>query len=445
MELNISFLVSGLLIGSILASLIVYIIMSKRTAFLEGRSKSSEAVITELRLQLERTKEELTNTQSDLKNESEIRAAREAQYHEAENKLLTMEKNLQVIEKDLLDKFGAISLDALSKNSAEFLKLADEKLKSQTVEGAKELEGKKNLIDRSLGEMDKALAEVRKKIEDVSRGNTEVTTLIKRHEDVTMKLRDTTEHLKQALASSKKRGEWGERMAEDIINLVGMAEGVNYSKQKTLEASSGRPDFTFFMPNRLKINMDVKFPLENYMNYLNAHSDHDRKRFRDELLKNTRVMIKQVTTRDYINPADNTVDYVILFVPNEQVYSFINESDMTIMDEALKQKVILCSPFTLYAVLAVIRQAIDNFKLEQTASEMLKLMGDFYKQWEAYRDKFRSMGDKLDAAKKEYDLLVTTRSNMLERPLKKIDDLRKQKAITFSSEITIDEQKHLDH
>ncbi len=250
--------------------------------------------------------------------------------------------------------------------------------------------------------------------------------LLKKHEDISSKLNDTTVHLKQALASSKKRGEWGERMAEDIINLVGMVEGINYLKQKTLEGSSRRPDYTFLMPNNLKINMDVKFPLDNYMHYLDSETDHDRKRYKDELLKNTRTMIKQVTTRDYINPADHTVDYVLMFIPNEQVYSFIHESDTTIMDEALKKKVVLCSPFTLYAVLAVIRQGIENFNLDQTASEILKLLGEFLKQWNNYKEKFKVMGDRLDSAKKEYDALDSTRTNMLEKPLHKIEALRKQ-------------------
>ena len=109
------------------------------------------------------------------------------------------------------------------------------------------------------------------------------------------------------------------------------------------------------------------------------------------------------------------------------------------MDEALKQKVILCSPFTLYAVLAVIRQAVENFNLERTASEILKLLAEFSKQWSAYKEKFRLMGERLDAAKKEYDVLVTTRTNMLDRPLKKIEDLRRQKDIAPDSEIRFDE------
>ena len=414
---------SGIALGALIAWFFVSSRLSREIALQESRSQSAEAVNNELRQQIEQKTEELGRTQDDLRNESQSRAALEAKYFEAE-------KNFQTIEKELIDKFSSLSLDALSKNSEEFLKLAEEKLKSQSIEGTKELAGKKELIDKTLHSMDKTLVDVKQKIEDVSKGNVEVSTLIKKHEDITSKLKDTTDHLKQALASSKKRGEWGERMAEDIINLVGMIEGVNYLKQKTLAGSSGRPDFTFLMPNNLKINMDVKFPLDNYVHYLDARSDNDRKRYRDELLKNTRTMLKQVTTRDYINPSDHTVDYVLMFIPNEQVYSFINESDTAIMDEALKKKVVLCSPFTLYAVLAVIRQSIENFNLDKTASEILKLLGEFLKQWDTYKERFRVMGDRLDSAKKEYVALDTTRTTMLEKPLHKIEELRKQELIS---------------
>ncbi|MCX5802869.1 MAG: DNA recombination protein RmuC [Proteobacteria bacterium] len=389
-----------------------------------------------LNKQLKQRETELNKLREELKTESQARI-------EAQTRLDEFEKQREYIEETLKNEFASLSLTALSKNSAEFLKLAEQALESKTTEGKKELESKKELIDQNIEAIGKTLSEVQSKIEKVSKDSgekfTEVATLIKKHEEVTFKLKETTEHLGQALASSKKRGEWGERMAEDIIRLVGMVEGINYIKQKTLEHSAGRPDFTFLLPNNLKVNMDVKFPIENYQKYLDAHSEHDKKRHRDELLKNTKTMIRQVTTRDYINPSDNTVDYVIVFIPNEQIYSFINETDTTIMDEALKQKVILCSPFTLYAVLAVIRQAIENFNLERTASEILKLLTEFSKQWSAYKEKFKIMGDRLDAAKKEYDTLITTRSNMLEKPLKKIDELGKQKALALDAEIKFDE------
>jgi DNA recombination protein RmuC len=408
---------------------------SNQITDLEKRASGAEARIEELRQQIGQRESELTQVRNELGAEKESKAKLE----ESQKFLQEERQRLEDMRGELSETFKSLSLEALSKNSAEFLRLAEEALKSQTTEGKKELESKKELIDQSIEAIDKALSEIKTKIDEVGKGSIEVSTLIKKHEEVTSKLKDTTEHLKQAFASSKKRGEWGERMAEDIIRLVGLVEGINYIKQKTLESSAGRPDYTFLLPNNLKINMDVKFPLDNYMYYLNAESEHDRKRYKEELLKNTKGMIKQVTTRDYINPSDNTVDYVIVFIPNEQVYSFINETDTTIMDEALKQKVILCSPFTLYAVLAVIRQAIENFNLERTASEILRLLCEFSKQWNAYKEKFRLMGEKLDAAQKEYDALVTTRSNMLERPLKKIEELRQQKAIALDTEIKVDE------
>jgi DNA recombination protein RmuC len=138
-----------------------------------------------------------------------------------------------------------------------------------------------------------------------------------------------------------------------------------------------------------------------------------------------------VTTRDYINPEAQTLDYVLVFIPNEQVYGFILENQGSFIDDALKNKVILCSPLTLYAILSVIRQGIDNFQLEQSAARMLALLGNFFKQWEAFIASFEKMGRRLEEAQKEFNSLVTTRRTQLERPLNQIEELRRQKGIAI--------------
>ncbi|MDP2167712.1 MAG: DNA recombination protein RmuC [Thermodesulfovibrionales bacterium] len=411
-----AYLIAGL-IGGVIGWVVAWLFVKAR---LEGRARGAEALASDRERQIANKEAELERVRSELGSEKALRAASE----ESQRNLSEQKKFLEDTEQRLRDAFGSLASDALARNSEQL----NEKL-----------EGKKGLIDQNLDAIAKTLSEVQKKIVDVEKGSVEVSTLVKTHTEITTKLKDTTEHLRHAFASPKKRGEWGERMAEDIIRLIGMAEGINYSKQKTVEGASSRPDYTFLLPNGLKVNMDVKFPLDNYQHYLDAQTEHERKRYKDELLKNTKTMIKQVTNRDYINPEDNTVDYVMLFVPNEQVYSFINESDLTIMDEALKQKVILCSPITLYAVLAVIRQAVENFKLEKTASEILKLLVEFSKQWKLYKEKFEAMGKRLDDAKNEYDALLTTRGNMLEKQLKKIEELGKQKAIALDAEMNLDE------
>jgi DNA recombination protein RmuC len=86
---------------------------------------------------------------------------------------------------------------------------------------------------------------------------------------------------------------------------------------------------------------------------------------------------------------------------------------------------------------------VENFSLEQTASEILKLLAEFSKQWALYKDKFRIMGERLDAARKEYDALTTTRSNALERPLRKIEDLRKQSSLSLTDDVNLDEMRLL--
>jgi len=170
--------------------------------------------------------------------------------------------------------------------------------------------------------------------------------------------------------------------------------------------------------------MDVKFPLDNYVKYLDAATGIEKERCRLDFLRDVKLRIKEVTTRDYIDRDGQTVDYVLLFIPNEQIYAFVQENDHSIFDDGLRQHVIVCSPMTLFAVLAVVRQSIDNFTLERTSQEIMQLIGSFRKQWDEFIKKMESLGKSLTAAQNDYEALVTTRKRMLEVPLQKIEVLR---------------------
>jgi DNA recombination protein RmuC len=344
-------------------------------------------------------------------------------------------QDLEILINRIKESFGSLSLVALSKNSEEFLKLAGETLSKQMQIGEKELEGKKKLIDQTLEAMKVDLQKVQDLVtqfeKDRERKFGELANQLKLTAEQTGKLQETANKLYTALASTRVRGQWGERMAEDVLRLASFIEGINYQKQKTLETT--RPDYTFLLPQNLKVNMDVKFPLDNYLRYLEAGEESQKEMYKTQFLKDARRRIMEVTTRDYINPEENTIDYVIVFIPNEQVYAFIIENDRSLLDEALKNKVILCSPITLYAVLAVIRQAVDNFNLEKTAAQILSLLGAFNKQWSAFLKSLEKMGKKIEEAQNEFLTLTTTRRKQLERPLREIEDLRKQKGIAEAS------------
>ncbi|MEE9238832.1 MAG: DNA recombination protein RmuC [Thermodesulfobacteriota bacterium] len=358
------------------------------------------------------------------------------------------QENIDQVVSNMKESFGSLSLEALSKSTEEFLKLAKSTLEPEREFTKKELENKKGLIDQQLGKMSGELEKVSTLIKELEKDRVEkfgqLTSQLKFTNEQTNALLRTTNTIREALASTKTRGQWGERMAEDVLRLAGLVENINYVKQKTLEGSTQRPDFTFMLPKNLTINMDVKFPLNNFVNYLEADSERDKEGYKNTFLKDVKLRLKEVTTKDYINPENNTVDYVILFIPNEQIYAFIQENDSSIFDTAIQNKVLLCSPINFFAVLAIIRQAVDNFALEQTSKEMLSLFGSFKKQWDEFVSKFDTLGQRIEAVQKEYEVLTTTRKRAVERPLNKIDGLRKEKGLPVSEDSEVRKLEVID-
>jgi DNA recombination protein RmuC len=168
----------------------------------------------------------------------------------------------------------------------------------------------------------------------------------------------------------------------------------------------------------------VKFPLDNYVRWSEAVSDLDQKRFCDDFLRDVRGHVRSLASRDYVDPAAGTVDFVLLFIPNEQLYAFVHEHDAALGDDAASRGVVLCSPLTLFAVLALVRQTVENLQLVRTSDEILTLLGSFKKQWRMFVDKMDKLDRSLCTVRRDYDDLVGTRRRALERPLEKIDALR---------------------
>jgi DNA recombination protein RmuC len=243
----------------------------------------------------------------------------------------------------------------------------------------------------------------------------------------TSELAGTTQALRQALASPKARGQWGERMAEDVLRAAGLLEGVNYRTQTAI-AGGTVPDFTFLLPRDLFLHMDVKFPIDNYLRHLEAATEADQAATRVAFLRDVRARIKELAGRGYADPA-TTVGYLLLFIPNESVYAFIQEHDREVCDVALGQGVVLCSPFTLFAVLGVVRQAVDCFALERASDEILDALGGFADQWSRFSDHVDKLGKQLGTVSTTFDELAGTRRRQLERRLDEIEAIRTRRGL----------------
>ena len=318
---------------------------------------------------------------------------------------------------------------------------AAEQARAQT---SAELGAKKDVIDTRLdqvqAEMRSELGKLSTAVDQLAQTSSQrfgqVDQSLRSHAEITRTLSDSAQALRQAMASPTARGQWGERMAEDVLRLAGFVENVNYVKQTQLDGATGRPDFTFPLPKGHELYMDVKFPMAGYLRYLDATTDAERQTHREAFLRDVRARVRELAKRDYAREsARSSVDYVLLFLPNEQLTGFIHEGDPGLIDHAMQQRVVLCSPLTLFAFLGVIRQAYDNFVIEQTSDQILALIGKFGNQWEKYSsqlDKVKSSFDRLD---RQFDELVGTRKRQLEKPLDQLESLRRERDLAIDGQL----------
>jgi DNA recombination protein RmuC len=310
-------------------------------------------------------------------------------------------------------------------------RMAGEKLGDAVTSGTRQLDLRSTAFEKRVegltGHLERLGDVVAKLQQDSAQQHGQLVTGIQQVTSSTRLLSETTGHLREALASPKARGQWGERMADDVLRTAGMVEGITYCKQTGI-AGGSIPDITFFMPGGRQLHMDVKFPVDNYLRHLEATTDHERDASAKAFLRDVKARVKEVSGRAYIQ-ADDTLDEVLLFIPNESVWAFIHEQDPGLIDTAMAQKVVLCSPVSLFAVLAVIRQAVDQTRLARTSDEILQCLSAFKQQWTKYAEAVDAVEKRFSSVQKSFDDLTGTRRRQLERQLDRIDDLRSQRGL----------------
>ncbi len=327
------------------------------------------------------------------------------------------------------DQIGAWVGEHLRNANEQFLQLATERLGHEQTKGQAAFSQNAQQIGNSLAQMSEAVEKYAKLVKEFESDRTEkygnLQAQLGNVVTAVSALQSTTHHLTSILASEKRRGQWGEKVAEDILRMSGFLEGVHYLKNKAQDTSLARPDFVFLLPNGSKVSMDVKFPLNNYLALVNSESPEARAQFQAEFMKDVRNRIKEVTKKDYISPDEQTLDYMLLFIPNEQVFGFIQEMAPGIADDAMKQKVILCSPFTLYAFVAIIRQASDIFRFEKRANNILTLIQSFQRDFEIFKERFESLGGLIEKSQIKYQEITGASYRNLDNKVAKIDAYRK--------------------
>lgn len=237
----------------------------------------------------------------------------------------------------------------------------------------------------------------------------------------TENLRESTEGLKNILSNSQLRGKYGEEIAENLLKTIGFVKGQNYEANVNRDrSSSNRPDFTIYLPDKTKVNIDVKFPLDNFIKFTEEENKEKKKDYKKQFERDVVNRIKEISTRDYINPEEDTVDFVILFVPNEMIFSFIYDQMSEVWSDAMVKKVILAGPFSFTAILRMIYQSYKNFKYQENIFEVIKLVKKFEIEYDKYNQEVDSLGKKIRDVSTQFDKVSTIRDRKLTGIVEKI-------------------------
>lgn len=268
-------------------------------------------------------------------------------------------------------------------------------------------------IEQMVTGLEKQLKESRREVIDLKGQNSAIREQLANTAKITEGLQASTEGLKSLLANNRLRGDWGEQVAEDLLLAAGFVEKINYLKQTS--SGEGRPDFTILLPDGSKLNVDAKFPFDDLIAYQEAQTEIDKKRALTNFRAAVKNKIKDITSKDYINPESQTLDFVIMFIPNEMIFSFIYEKLPDINQYCNERRVVLAGPFGFTAVLRLVLQAYKNFRYEKDLQQILGLINKFRDEYGKFGDSLEKLGRQLEMTQKTYLEVEGTRSRQLTR------------------------------
>lgn len=348
---------------------------------------------------------------------------------------------------------SAILADQIQKSVDETLKVAEGKnkeilrderermselLDSRLKLGEQALDAKRDLILESVSNMRKEInqSQERLSVSDEKRLTEfeNLRTLIGEHKAITETLQLTTDNLRRILSNNQMRGSFGQEVAEDLLKMAGFVKGQNYSSQEE-QTTGKKPDFTVLLPNGAKINIDVKFPFQALQRLQETEDKEQQKKFLAEFKTDIKKKITEVTTRDYINPEENTVDFVIMFIPNEMIFSFIYEKFDDVWRDAMKQKVILCGPFGFTAILRMVQQSYENFKYQKDLHGIIAHIKTFETEYEKFSAALDTLGDRIKSSEKQFEVVSGVRDRAL---LKSIDKIRSKESLLENAPVGLE-------
>lgn len=312
----------------------------------------------------------------------------------------------------LSDTFAALSSEALKHNNAEFLRLAQENLKQFQIQAHNELGKKEQAVEHMVKPIRELIEKTHAQIRQIEHERKEAFGSISKQLEMLAQtqvlLQDETRNLVQALRRPEVRGQWGEITLRRLVELAGMVEYCDFYEQEHTRTEDGavRPDMVLRMPGGREVVIDVKTPLDAYLSAIEAADDATRKLHLERHSRNVRDRVQELSGKAYWKQFKNSPDFVVLFIPGEHFLSAAIDLDPTLLEDALRRKVILATPISLMALLRAIAYGWKQEAIAENAEQIRDLGEDLYKRLTTFSTHLGKIGQSLGSSLDHYNKAV---------------------------------------
>ena len=308
--------------------------------------------------------------------------------------------------------FSELANQSLQANSESFLRLAEQNLGTQQEKAKRELSEREKAVEALVKPIRDALEASQKQIAELEKARSEAYGGIRTQLEVMQasqkSLAQETQNLVKALRRPEVRGRWGEITLRRLVELAGMVEHCDFQEQvhSTGEGQVIRPDMIVRMPDQRELVVDVKTPLDAYLQAVEAENDSQRKLGLEGHAKNVRAHVRMLASKAYWDQFEKSPEFVILFIPGDQFLSAALNEDPDLIEYALSRQIILATPTSFVALLKAVAYGWRQLALAENAQEIRQLAEDLYGRLATFVSHMNKVGRQLASSVENYNKAV---------------------------------------